>query len=414
MSGDEIWQITILILLVFVSGFFSASETALMSLSKIKVRYMLDKKIKGSQIVFKLINQPEKLLGTILLGNNIVNIAASAIATSLAIFYFGSSGVGIATIMMTIIILIFAEITPKSIAAHNPEKTSLVVSRLIYLLSIIFGPVVKILTDITGWIIALFGGGQEKAKPFLTQEEFKTFVTVGLEQGIIEKREQEIIQNVFEFKESSAGNIMIPRTNMVAVNIYANYNEVFDLYEKYNYSRIPVYRESKDDIVGILYLKDLIFRRDNKENFNIETFMRKPFFSYEFTSSTKLFEQMKSKKVHMAIILGEFGGTAGIITMGDIVSEIVGDFEDGNEEKDRKIIKVKPNEYIVDGSTKLEKLNELINLEIESDEFDSINGFVMWKLKRVPKSGDVILHENIKMVIENVAKNRIKNVRIFT
>jgi putative hemolysin len=408
-----VWQIFGLILLVFISAFFSASETALMSLSKVKVRHMLNENTKGAELIYKLVNEPGKLLSTILLGNNLVNIGASAIATSVALSYFKSGGIALSTILMTIAILIFAEITPKSIAAHNPDKVSRMVSKIIYPLSIVLGPIVKILTDFTNWMIGIFGGKTESIGPSITQEEFRTIVSLGFEEGILEKQEQEIINNIFEFKNAQASSVMIPRTDMVALDIDSTYDEIMKLFKENNFSKVPVFEESKDNIIGILYLKDIVFWNGNRELFDIKNFMKNPFFSYEFTPIGKLFSLMKAKKVSIAIILGEYGGTEGIVTIGDLVKVIIGDIEDEYDEKDKQIVKMSDSEFIVDGSTKLEKLNDMIQTNIESEDIDSISGFFMWKLKRVPKLKDSIRHENIKMVIEEVEKNRIKKIRVF-
>lgn len=415
MSSSDIWKLFLLGFLLLFSGFFSASETALMALSKFKVRHMMENGVKGAKIVFKLIEWPEKLLSTILLGNNVVNIGASALATSLAITYFGEPGVGIATVIMTILVLIFAEITPKSIAAQNPVKVALGASKLIYPLTIILGPLVKILSDVTNSIIKMMGGKNRSENPLFTPEEFQTLVNVGVEEGILEKQEQEIIQNVFEFKNSVAGQIMIPRTEIYAIDIGATYDEIMNLFKTYHFSRMPVYEESKDNILGILNLKDFLLWTGDLENFNIRELMKDPFYSYEFTSTAKLFAQMKNKKVRMAIILGEYGGTAGIATLADMISEIIGEIEDDDREADKKVVQVQENEYIVDGSTRLEKLEDYISFDFDavSEEFDSISGFVMWHLKGVPHIGAVVEQENLTLVVEDVEKNRIKKIRIF-
>jgi putative hemolysin len=413
LIDNVIWQGIGLILLILISAFFSASETALMALSKIKIRHMLDEKTKGAELIYKLVSEPGKLLSTILLGNNLVNIGASAIATSLALTYFDSAGVLLSTIGMTVIILIFAEITPKSIAAHNPDKIARIVSKILYPLAIVLGPIVKVLTDLTNWLIGFWGGKTENVGPSITQEEFRTIVSLGFEEGILEKQEQEIINNIFEFKNAQAGSVMIPRTHMVALDIHSTYDEIMELFKENTFSKVPVYEESKDNIIGILYLKDIVFWNGKIELFELKNFIKQPFFSYEFTSIGKVFSLMKAKKVSIAIILGEYGGTAGIITIGDLVKEIIGDIEDEFDEKDKQILEVNDQEFIVDGSTKLEKLNDIIKINIEAEDFDSISGFIMWKLKRLPEVQDTIEDEKLTMVVEEVEKNRIKKIRIF-
>jgi putative hemolysin len=414
LSGKILGELITLFILISLSAFFSASETALMSLSKIRIRRMLEEEVKHADIINKLVENPSKLLGAILIGNNVVNIGASALATSIAIKLYGSRGVGIATGIMTLLILVFGEVTPKSLAAQNSEKTSLKVAKPIYYITIVFKPLISTLTFITNGIIKLLGGKKPGKQPFITEEELKTLVNVSHEEGVLEGEEKQMIYNVFEFGDSLAKDVMTPRTDMVAVDINSSYDELVSLFKEEHFSRIPVYEEDTDDIVGILHIKDLIFFVDNKENFTIKDILRPAYFTYEYKPTAQLFDDMRLNRIPIAIILDEYGGTAGIVTTEDLVEEIVGEITDEYDEEDEDIEVIKEDEYLVDGSTKIDLLNEMIGTKIESEDFDSVGGFVIGVLGRFPEVGETIEYENIKFIIEKIEKNRIEKMRVLT
>ncbi|HBG2120259.1 TPA: HlyC/CorC family transporter [Clostridioides difficile] len=414
-SPNNLIQIIFLIVLLIGSAFFSASETALMSLSKIRIRYMQDEGIKGAKLVSSLIENPNKLLSSILVGNNVVNIAATSISTSLFIGLMGEKGVALATAVMTVLVLIFGEITPKTIAANNSEKVSLLVSKPIKAIIFILRPIVWIFNIITNIIFKLFGITNKGAKSFITEEELKTMVNVSHEEGVLEMEEREIINNVFEFGDMQAKNAMVQRIDMVAIDMEDSYDEIIQVFKTEKLSRMPVYEETIDDIVGILNIKDIIFLSDEEiESFDIKNYMREPFFTYEFKKITQLLEEMKLEKSQMAIVVDEYGGTSGLLTIEDLVEVIVGDIEDEYDEEEDEIQVIKEDEYIVDGSTKIGDVNELIGVNLESEEFDSIGGFIIGHLSRLPEENEVIEVDNIRFCIESIEKNRIKKIRIYT
>ena len=414
-SPNNLIQIIFLIVLLIGSAFFSASETALMSLSKIRIRYMQDEGVKGAKLVSSLIENPNKLLSSILVGNNVVNIAATSISTSLFIGLMGEKGVALATAVMTVLVLIFGEITPKTIAANNSEKVSLLVSKPIKAIIFILRQIVWIFNIITNIIFKLFGITNKGAKSFITEEELKTMVNVSHEEGVLEMEEREIINNVFEFGDMQAKNAMVQRIDMVAIDMEDSYDEIIQVFKTEKLSRMPVYEETIDDIVGILNIKDIIFLSDEEiESFDIKNYMREPFFTYEFKKITQLLEEMKLEKSQMAIVVDEYGGTSGLLTIEDLVEVIVGDIEDEYDEEEDEIQVIKEDEYIVDGSTKIGDVNELIGVNLESEEFDSIGGFIIGHLSRLPEENEVIEVDNIRFCIESIEKNRIKKIRIYT
>lgn len=409
-------QVIILVILLIGSGFFSASETALMSLSKIRIRYMQQEGVKGAKLVSSLIENPNKLLSSILVGNNVVNIAATSISTSLFIGLMkGSEGVAVATAVMTILVLIFGEITPKSIAANNSEKVALFVARPIKFIIFILSPIVWIFNLITGFIFKILGLENKGAQPYITEEELRTMVNVSHEEGVLEIEEREIINNVFQFGDMQAKNAMIQRIDMVAIDVEDSYDEIIELFKNEKLSRMPVYEENIDDIIGILNIKDVIFLDDEEiENFDIKKYIREPFFTYEFKKIAQLLEEMKIEKTQMAIVVDEYGGTSGLITVEDLIEVIVGDIDDEYDDEDDEIQVIKEDEYIVEGSTKITDVNELIGVRLESEEFDSIGGFIIGHLNRLPEEEEVVEVDEIRFCIESIDKNRIKKIRIFT
>ena len=413
-STANILQIGLLVVLLLGSGFFSASETSLMSLSKIRIRYMEDEGVKGAKLVGSLIEKSSDLLSSILVGNNIVNIAATSVSTSLFINIFGDGGVAIATAVMTVLVLVFGEITPKTIAANSPEKVAVVVSKPISIIMKITKPIVWVFNLLTGIIFKIMGIDNDGVKPFITEEELKAMVNVSHEEGVLEMEEREIINNVFQFGDMQAKEAMIQRLDMVAIDIEDSYDEIIELFKSEKLSRLPVYQESIDDIVGILNIKDIIFLSDEEiENFDIKDYVREAFFTYEFKKITQLLEEMKKEKTQMAIVVDEYGGTAGLLTIEDLVEVIVGDIDDDYDEEEEEIVKINDNEYLVEGSTKISDVNEQLGINLESEEFDSIGGFIIGYLKRIPEENEIIEVEDVKFKVESIDKNRINKIRIF-
>ena len=379
---------------------------------------MVEDGVKGAKLVEKLTEDPNKLLGAILIGNNIVNILASSLATTLFVSLVGPSGVGIATAVMTVLVLIFGEITPKSIAKQKSEEVSLKVSKPINIIVKVLKPFVGIFTFISGAFIRMLGGDPKATEPFITEEELKTMVGVSEEEGVLEGVEKEMIFNVFDFADSQAKDVMVQRVDIVAVDSEATYEEVLEVIKKEQFSRIPVYNQTIDDIVGVLYVKDLIIAGQNKEGFK-SAFLkraRRPriFYTFEFKKIKELFNEMKKTRNHLSVVLDEYGGTVGIVTIEDLIEEVFGDIEDEYDDYDKEIEVVKEDEYIVDGSARLDDISDLVGVNMESQEFDSIGGLIIGELGRFPENKEEVNIGNIRFVVEEVDKNRIKKVRIYT
>lgn len=417
MDSVLLVQLVVLVILLMGSAFFSASETALMSISKIDARHMVDQNIKNAKIVSKLVEDPNKLLGAILVGNNIVNIGASSLATVVATGIFGTDGAGIAaaiaTGVMTLLVLIFGEITPKSLSTQKSQEVACFVARPISLVVLIFNPVVKVLMFISNLMIRLFGGKIDTSKPFITTDELKTIVTVSHEEGVLEEEEKEMIYNVFGFGDSYTKDVMIPRTDMIAVDVNATYDEIIELYKQEQFSRMPVYQESHDNIIGVIYMKDLLLKQFDPKDFVISDFLRDVYFVHEFKRIDELFKEMRSKKIGMAIVVDEYGGTSGIVTLEDLIEEIVGDIDDEYDMTEDSFVKIADQEYLVDGSFRISDFNDELNLDISSNEFDSIGGFIIGLLDRFPDEGEVVVYDDITFKVEETMNNRINKLRIL-
>ena len=414
MEGDSMLQIVILVFLIGCSAFFSASETALTSLSRIRLRTMLEEKVPQAEVINRLLSDPNRLLSSILVGNNLVNISASSLATTLAISFFegdSGSGVGFATAIMTVLILIFGEITPKTIAAQKAEKVAIFVARIISFIIWLFTPIVYVLGIVTGFLTKLFGCNPDQQAPLITEAELRTIVDVSHEEGVLEKDEKTMINNVFLFGDSKAKDVMTPRTDMVTVPIDVTYREFCELVREKGLSRFPVYGENSDDIVGILYAKEILLV--SEEEFSAEKYMREPFFTYESKPIDELFSQMRQERIGLAIVLDEYGGTAGLVTLEDMVEEIMGEIADEFDEEEKEIEKVHEDEFVVEGSVHLEDLNEMLGTKLESNEVDTIAGYVLLLLGNFPKGGEVVETDDMRVVVEEMEKNRISKLRIF-
>lgn len=413
MDGSPV-LIGLLIILICGSAFFSASETALTSLSKIRLRNMVEENVKNADLIMKLLEDPNRLLSSILVGNNLVNNGASALTTALAIQMFHgdtSGGAGIATVVITIIILIFGEITPKTIAAQKAEKVALVVCRVVSFCVTIFKPAVAVLNVVTGFLIRLFGCMPGEKVPIITAAELKTMVNVSHEEGVLELDERTMINNVFDFGDSKAKDVMTPRTDIVAVPVDVTYEEYVSLVKEEGFSRMPVYGEDVDDIVGILYVKDIFFM--DAEEFSAEKYMREPLFTYESKPIAELLAEMKNSRLAVAVVLDEYGGTSGLVTMEDMIEEIVGEIEDEYDDEEEDIEFIKDNEFVVDGSTRLEDFNEMVGTELICEEVDTIAGYILVKLGNFPKEGQEIETDGLRIVVEEMEKKRIEKVHVY-
>lgn len=410
------WQVILLIFLILMSSFFSIAETALKSLSKIRLRHMMEEEIEGATQIAQVLEDPSRIMGSILVGDNISNISATVLAAFIAYDNYGLGAVPYTILIMTVLVVIFGEMVPKSLGAQRAEKIALAVIKPLTTLSIVLRPVVFVLHFLSGKIIRLFGGSAKKPHPIMTEEELKTLVDVSSEEGVLEAEEKEMLFNVFEFGDLQVKDVMVQRIDIVALDVRSNFDEVLEVVLTEQFSRIPVYKEDIDDIIGVLNVKDLLFLKNGeRENFNLAEHVRTAYFTYEFKKITELFKELKHARNHMAVVLDEYGGTVGIVTIEDLLEEIVGEIDDEyDNEEELDIQVVRENEYIVSGSYRLDELNEAIGTSIESEEFDSVGGFIIGVLGTFPENKEEIKTEGIRFIVEEVDKNRIKKIRVFT
>ena len=413
-SSVPIQAVTI-VLMILLSAFFSSAETAMTTVNRIRIQALMEQGDKRAIILDKVISNSSKMLSTILIGNNIVNISASSLVTTLTIQVLGNVYVGAATGALTLIILLFGEITPKTLASLHAEKIALSYAKIIYFLTIILTPVVFIVGKLGNGVMYLLRvDPNAKANP-MTEHELRTLVNVSQEDGVIEREEKQMIYNVFDFGDSTAKDVMIPRIDMTFVDINATYDELMEIFREDMHTRFPVYEENTDNIIGIINIKDLILYPKNQE-FSIQNVLREPYFTYEYKRTADLMVEMRKASVNLAIVLDEYGSTAGLVTLEDLLEEIVGEIRDEYDEDEEEDLKeIQPGkEYIALGSAKLDDINEALSIHLESEDYDSVGGYIIEQLDSLPSQGQSVTLENgIRLVVDELDKNRIEAVHIW-
>lgn len=413
-SGDAI-QLIVLLILLLLSAFFSSAETAMTTVNKIYIMSLVNEGNKRAKTLQKIIDNPGKLLSTILIGNNIVNLSASSLATTWTTRVLGNAFVGIATGILTLLVLLFGEITPKTMATLYAEKLSMAYAPIIYLLMKVLTPVIFIVNRLSNGILYVLGVDPKGKQSTMTEQELRTIVDVSHEDGVIESEEKKMIYNVFDFGDSRAKDVMVPRIDMSFIDVNATYEELLNSFKEDGYTRYPVYEDSTDNIIGTINMKDLLLWNP-KEKFSIRDILRKPYFTYEHKSTAALLMEMKQYSVNFVIVLDEYGATAGMITMEDLLEEIVGEIRDeydADEVEDMQEI-VPDREYTAQGSAKLDDLNEALGLKLDSEDYDSVGGYIIEKLDYFPKEGEsYITEDGVKLVVDATEKNRIEAVHIY-
>ena len=414
MDPSDTYQIIILLILLALSAFFSSNETALMSVNRIRLRSLADEGNKRAAMALDILeNQTPKLLSAILIGNNIVNISASSLATTLA-YSFGGYMVSIVTVILTVLILIFGEITPKNYATINAERLTLRYIPVFKFLMTVMTPVIFIINLFSRGVMRLMRVDPDAASKAMTEEELRTIVDVSHEDGVIESDEKEMIYNVFDLGDATAKDIMVPRVHVTFADVESTYDELIEIFREDKFTRLPVYKDSQNNIVGIINMKDLLLY-DKNEEFVIDRFLRKPHFTYETKSISDLLVEMKDSTFNIAIVLDEYGDMAGLITLEDILEEIVGEIHDEYDEKEDELVqKISDREYIIEGSMHLDDVNDHLNTELDSEDYDSLGGFIIEHLDRLPVAGDeVVTDDGIRLVVEKLDKNRIEKVHVY-
>ncbi len=418
MDSSDVYGIITLLGLLFLSGIFSSAETALTTVNKLRIRTLAEEGNKRAITLLSITEDTSKLLTTILIGNNIVNLSASALTTTLAIKIGGSNMVGIGTGILTLFILIFGEITPKTLATIHAEKMSLFYTLPISLLMKLLTPIIKIVNGLAIGFMLLLRVDPNAKNDALTENELRTIVDAGHEDGVLEEDEKEMIQNVFDLGEVKAKDVMVPRVHVTFACGDNSYDELIEIYREDKFTRLPVYEETTDNVIGTINMKDLLLTGDNA-NFKINDIMREAYFTYEHKNISELLVEMRKSSFNMAVVLDEYGETAGLITLEDLLEEIVGEIHDEYDEKEEDRVKqIGEREYLVEGSLGLDDLNDELDLdelqlELESADHDSIGGLFIELLERIPEENDeVITSHGVRLVVKELDKNRIESIII--
>lgn len=401
-------QLIALIILVLLSAFFSSAETSLTTVNRVRLKTLAEEGNRRAKTALEVLDKYGKMLSAILIGNNIVNLSASALATTLAIHIHFT--VGIATAILTVVILIFGEIVPKNMAMINSEKMALLYASMISGLMKLLTPLIFVIDSLAKGIMKLFRVDADK-KTAMTENELRTYVEVGHEDGVIESEEREMIYNVFDFGDAVAKDVMIPRIDMVTVDKEATYEEVMEVFKDCMYTRIPVFEEDKDNIIGLINIKDFILVED-KAKFKISDILRQAYYTYEFKKTADLLVEMRQKCFNVAFVLNEYGGTAGMITLEDLLEEIVGEIRDEYDSDEEQLIqKMQDRTYLVEGSMKLSDINDELGTDLQSEDYDSIGGLIIEHLDRVPEDGaQIVTDQGIRLQVQGVSQNRILKV----
>jgi putative hemolysin len=411
-DGAAWLQLFILIVALILCSIASAAETALTSVSRIKLKNLVEEGDKKAVEIERLLSQPNTFLSTILIVNSVAVIVASSMATVLALRFSLSFGELISTILISLVVLIFCEITPKTAAVQNPLRWARRMVPLVRGTAWVLHPIVVSLSMVTNFLVRMTGG-QVKRGPFVTEEELRLLVTVGEEEGVLEEEETEMIHSIFEFADTTVREVMVPRIDMVTLESDDTVSEAVDMAMEVGFSRIPVYEESIDNIVGVLYTKDMLKQlRDGNENLPVRTLVRPAYFVPETKKLDDLLREIRQKRTHMVIVIDEYGSVAGLVTIEDLVEEIVGDIRDEYDREENLYEKVNQYEYVVDAKMSIDEFNELMETELENEDYDTLGGFLYAQLDKILVPGDTITFQTLTFTVMDTRGRRITKVRV--
>lgn len=412
MDSGDIMQFIILLVLLCLSAFFSSAETAFTTVNRIRIHSLAENGNKRAAIVEKIVDNSAKMLSAVLIGNNIVNISASSLATILAQRMFGNYAVTIATGILTIFVLIFGEIMPKTIATLSAEKLTLIYSPIIYGIMWLFTPVIIIVNKLSEFLLFILHIDPSKRGSGITETELRTLVDVSHKEGIIETDERKMINNVFDFGDATAKDAMIPRIDMAMADINSSYEDLIELFQRERYTRIPIYEGTTDNVIGIINMKDLLLY-DKRVDFHVKDFLRKAYYTYESKKLSELMREMKKTSVNIIIVLDEYGVTVGLITIEDLLEEIVGDIRDEYDiDEEDEFKQLSENEYLIEGQMKIDDLNDRLGFHLSSENYDSVGGLIIENLDRIPSAGDSILLDNIRLTVQKLDNKRIDRILV--
>ena len=413
MESSSVVQIIIILVLILLSGFFSSAETALSSVNRVRLRTLIEDGNKRAALVDKILDNYSKMISTILIGNNIVNLGASSLTTTFVMDVWGNAYVAVGTGILTLLVLLCGEIIPKTLAKTYAESISLNYAFIIDKLMWVLTPIIFLVDKLSGFVMKLLHIDPNAKWDSMTESELKTYVDVSHEDGVIESEEREMIYNVFDFSDAVAKDIMIPRINMVTVDKDATYLELAKLFKEYMYTRIPVYEDDQDNMIGLVNIKDFLFIED-KKNFKASSILRKAHYTYEFKKTADLMLEMREKAYNVTFVLNEYGACVGMITMEDLLEEIVGEIRDEYDDDEKEnIVKIAENQYLVEGSMKIDDINDVLDTDMNSEDYDSIAGLMIEHLDRLPEVGECVTLENdIVLRVSETDQNRVTRVLV--
>lgn len=410
MSSSTVWEVVLLVVLLALSGFFSSAETSLVAVNKIRIRTLADQGNRRAKTLLEIFKNESKMLSAILIGNNLVNTFMASLSSMIA-YRFGGYAVSIATFLITFLILVFGEITPKTIATRSPEKFALAYAPVILAIMKVLTPVIWFINLFSSMILRLLGYKNDQKNASFTESELHTILDVSHEEGVIETEERDLIRNVFDFTDVKASQIMVPRVHVVSIDVDTTRDELEKIYREEHYTRLPVYEGNPDNIIGIINMKDLVFCDPNKP-LDLRKLLRRPYFTIENKGISELLSELQKDAYNMTIVLDEYGELAGILTVEDIVEEIVGEVKDEFDASENdNIQQIGPHQYKVKGYLSLHDLNDELGLDLDSEDYDSIGGLVIEKLSRFPTLGEsVVLDNGVTVRVVSLHKNRIEQV----
>lgn len=424
MDPSDAIQVLVLLALIGLSAFFSSAETALVTVNRIRIRNLIEEGDRRAVTLSKLIEDQGKMLSAILIGNNIVNISASSLSTIMVTRWLAGTGLaafaaGISTGVLTLTVLVFGEITPKTCATIHSEKIALSYAPIVYGWMILATPLIYIMNSLSMGILFLMRVNPNDRSESYTEEEIRTIVEVSHEDGVIEPEERKMINNVFDFGDATARDVMVPKVDMSFLNVTASYNDMLELYKENKYTRYPVYEESTDNVIGMINVKDLLIYED-KDHFNARNIMREVLYTHEHKKTSDIMLEMKQSSTNLAIVLDEYGVTSGMVTMEDLLEEIIGDIRDEYDEDEETLVtQISEREFMVAGAMSLDDLNDYLELDekglrLESEDYNSIGGIIIGILDHLPEVGEEAVTENgIRLIADSVEKNRINEVHII-
>jgi len=412
VDATTLAELVVIVISLVLAALAASAETSLTSISRVRLRQHVEQNVPQAIVIERLHRDPNAYLSTILIVNTVAIIVASSTATLLALhLYQARVAEWAVSLVLSLIVLVACEITPKTLALQRAERVALRMARLVAWATYVMRPVVFVLTAVTRLILRMMGGKAQVRGPFVTEEELKMLVSVGEEEGVIEEEEREMIHGIFEMGDMRVRELMVPRTDLVAIEVNEPVEKAVDLVTKHGHTRIPVYEGNLDHIVGVLYAKDLLRAVVRGEQKTLRETARKPYFTPESNKVQDVLRDLRKNRVHMAIVVDEYGGTAGAVTIEDILEEIVGPIQDEYDIGEEDEIQfISPNEVVLDGRVSVDDVNELLKLDIAADDYDTIGGYVFNQLGRVPEVGTELETPRLKITVRRVNRRRIEEL----